>query len=131
MITLDPQSALPIYRQVADQIRRGIAAGRLRPGDPLPSVRELSAELVVNPNTIVRVYRDLAAEGLIEVRRAQGTYVAAGAAALAEAERRRLLSAMLAEVARDVRAFGVPAGEAVQLFERQLADEPEDRGMGT
>jgi GntR family transcriptional regulator len=125
--SIDPKSALPIHRQIAEQIRRGVAAGLLLPGDQLPSVRELAARLLVNPNTVAKVYRDLERDGLLETRRGQGTFVAADAAALAEGERRRLLTAQLRAVARDVRAFGLDEEAALDLFRRVLKDEQPGR----
>ncbi len=119
---VDPKAAVPIYRQIADQIRRRVAAGVLAPGDQLPSVRELAAQLLVNPNTVAKVYRDLEREGLLDARQGQGTYVSANAAAMADSERRRLVGAQLEEVARDVRAFGLSQEFAVKLFRQLLAD---------
>ena len=121
--SVDPKAALPIYRQIIDQIRRGVAAGLLEPGDQLPSVRELAARLLVNPNTVARVYRDLERDGLLETRRGQGTYISADAAAMAESERRRLIADQLREVARDVRAFGLSEEAALELFRDILTDE--------
>ena len=73
--TSDPR---PIYVQIMDEIRRGLVLGTLGPGDPLPSVRELAAELRLNPNTVAQAYRELEREGVACVRRGRGTYVAAG-----------------------------------------------------
>jgi len=120
---IDPKSALPIYRQITDQIHREIAAGRLAPGDQLPSVRELASQLLLNPNTVARVYRDLERDGVVEMRRGEGTYVSDNATSLKEAERRRLVSEALAAVARDVRAFGLSEEEAVRLLRQALARE--------
>lgn len=125
--SIDPKSAFPIHRQIAEQIRRGVAAGLLLPGDQLPSVRELAAHLLVNPNTVAKVYRDLEREGLLETRRGQGTFIAAGAAAMAEGERRRLLTDELRAVARDVHAFGLDDEAALDLFRRVLRDEKPGR----
>ncbi len=124
---VDPKAAVPIYRQITDQIRRRVAAGVLAPGDQLPSVRELAAQLLVNPNTVAKVYRDLEREGLLDARQGQGTYVSANAAAMADSERRRLVGAQLEEVARDVRAFGLSQEFAVKLFRQLLADGEVDR----
>jgi len=121
--SIDPKSALPIYRQIIAQIRRGVAAGLLAPGDQLPSVRELAARLLVNPNTVARVYRDLERDGLLETRRGQGTFISANAEALAESERRRLLAEQLEEVARDARAFGLSDEAALELFRASLANQ--------
>jgi GntR family transcriptional regulator len=119
---IDPKAATPIYRQITEQIRRRVAAGTLVPGDQLPSVRELAAGLLVNPNTVAKVYRDLEREGLLETRRGDGTYVSAGASAMAETERRRVVTAQLEEVARDVRAFGISEKDALGLFRQILGD---------
>jgi len=118
---IDPKSALPIYRQIIEQIRRSVAAGQLAPGDQLPSVRDLAAHLLVNPNTVARVYRDLERDGLLETRRGQGTYIAAGATGLIESERRRLIADQLEMVARDLRAFGISEEAAVQMLRETLS----------
>jgi len=120
---IDPKSALPIYRQITDGIRRSVAAGLIVPGERLPSVRDLAARLLVNPNTVAKVYRDLERDGLLHTRRGDGTYVSSEAAAMAEAERRRLLADQLRTVARDVRAFGLSQEAALDLFRDVLKDE--------
>src|SRR3954467_2939590 len=81
MILLDLSAAdnRPIYGQIADRVKFAVAAGVLRPGDLVPSVRELSKQLVVNPNTVARAYRDLQAVGLLEPVRGTGLQVAEGA----------------------------------------------------
>jgi GntR family transcriptional regulator len=124
---INEKSALPIYRQIIDQICRAVAAGQLAPGDRLPSVRELAARLLVNPNTVARVYRDLERDGLLETRRGQGTYVSAGASALAESERRRLIAEQLEATARDVHAFGMSEKAAVELFREILVNQKPSR----
>ena len=74
-ITIDASSGLPIYVQIVNQIKTGIAMGRLLPEDPLPSVRQLATELAVNPNTVARAYLDLEYEGIIYKRQGAGTFV--------------------------------------------------------
>jgi GntR family transcriptional regulator len=128
--SINAKSGLPIYRQITDQIHRAVAAGKLQPGDQLPSVRELAAQLLVNPNTVAKVYRDLERDGLLAARRGQGTYISPSASSLADLERFRLIAEQLAQTARDVRAFGVPPERAVELFRSILTDghaEKEDR----
>ncbi len=73
---IDPTSRAPIYRQLAKQIREAVARGRLKAEEKLPSVRELSRELVVNPNTIARVYTELEREGILNTRPGRGVFVA-------------------------------------------------------
>src|SRR3954470_3772462 len=79
LIELNPADERPIYSQIADRVKFAVAAGVLRPGELVPSVRELSKQLVVNPNTVARAYRDLQFEGLLEPVRGTGLQVAAGA----------------------------------------------------
>jgi len=74
---LDDAEGKPVYRQVADDIEREIATGVLRPGEPLPALRTLAAELRINPNTVQQAYKLLSLRGLVEVRRGQGTFVRA------------------------------------------------------
>jgi GntR family transcriptional regulator len=74
-IRVETSSGVPITRQIADQLRAQCASGLLNPGDRLPSVRELAGRLAVNQNTILKVYERLAMEGLLEMRRGDGTYI--------------------------------------------------------
>lgn len=77
VVTIDPRDKTPIYAQLERGLRAGIAAGRLRPGDQLPTVRQLAVELKINANTVARVYTDLERSGVIETRRGVGSFVAA------------------------------------------------------
>ncbi|MEN0110633.1 MAG: GntR family transcriptional regulator [Planctomycetota bacterium] len=72
----DPASRSPMYRQLMEQVREGVATGRLAPGERLPSVRQLSRELVVNPNTVARAYSELERDGVIHTRQGLGAFVA-------------------------------------------------------
>jgi GntR family transcriptional regulator len=76
---IDPRAAAPPSEQLADQVRFAVASERLRPGDRLPSVRALAAEIRINPNTVGRAWRELEREGVLEARRGDGMFVAAGA----------------------------------------------------
>ncbi len=78
LVNLDPRDERPLYIQIMDEVRRALVGGALRAEDPLPSVRELAAQLVVNPRTVLQAYRELEREGIVYVRRGQGTFVSAG-----------------------------------------------------
>jgi GntR family transcriptional regulator len=92
---VDPAGSEPIYRQIAQQVREGVARGRLKPHEQLPSSRELSRLLVVNPNTINHAYAELERSGVLYTRRGLGVFVAEPKAELAlPARRRRLLEAL-------------------------------------
>ncbi|MGD0111514.1 MAG: GntR family transcriptional regulator [Armatimonadota bacterium] len=119
--SIDPKSAVPIYLQIIGQIRRQVAAGLLAPGDQLPSVRDLASQLLINPNTAARVYRDLERDGLIETRRGQGTYISPTAAALAEPERARIVSERLKETIDEARGLGLSDGAILNLCQKTLA----------
>jgi len=127
-IRLDTRSAVPLSHQMAEQIRRAVAAGQAKPGDRLPSVRELAVSLLVNPNTVARVYRDLEIEGLLETRRGQGTYVAEAAQALAERERLRIVRARLGHAAEEARAFGLAPERVLEMLQQILRMPADDRG---
>ncbi len=81
----------PIYRQIVEQVKYILAAGRLKPGDELPGVRVLAQQLLINPNTVQRAYRELENEGLIYKRQGAGTFVSDGGSPLARREQRRIL----------------------------------------
>jgi GntR family transcriptional regulator len=125
---IDPRSAVPIYVQVMEQIRQRVAAGVLAPGDQLPSVRELASQLLINPNTAARIYRDLEREGLVEFRRGQGTFVSERAKALAERDRLRLLSKRLEDLVAQARTFGVSDDVLVDLLREILSRSPSRAG---
>ena len=76
MFLLNPQSKLPLYEQLVEQLRKQIVLGNAAPGSPLPSVRQLSVELGVNPNTIQKAYREMEQSGMIETIRGKGTFMA-------------------------------------------------------
>ncbi|MFZ5918640.1 MAG: GntR family transcriptional regulator [Chloroflexota bacterium] len=76
MVQIDTESRLPIYAQITEQIKAQIAAGQLKPGDQLPTIRQLATDLRINFNTVVRAYFELEREGLISTQRGRGTFVA-------------------------------------------------------
>lgn len=74
-VAINPSDPRPIYQQIMDEVRRALVLGTLEPEDPLPSIRQLASELRVNPNTVAQAYRELEREGIVYVRRGQGTFV--------------------------------------------------------
>lgn len=74
-MTIDPSSPIPIFRQIADLIRRSVAAGVYRPGEMIPSLRTLALELRVNPNTVQRAYEELERQGLVRARKGLGMFI--------------------------------------------------------
>lgn len=94
-IRVVPGSSAAIYRQIADQIRRGIASGQLAIGDPVPSVRALAKELVVNPNTVAKAYAELIRDGVLESQAGRGAFVAPRRDVYSRPERLRRLDEVL------------------------------------
>jgi DNA-binding transcriptional regulator YhcF (GntR family) len=119
-IAIDWKSAEPVYGQIADQVRERIAAGQLRPGDPLPPVRTLASDLGVNLNTVARAYRLLEEEGFVKIADRAGTLVAAPAPS-ADTESRERLREDLREVLARMRQAGVGPEEMRRLAEREIA----------
>ncbi len=117
---IDPRSPTPLYAQIAGRIRLAIAAGELRPAAALPSVRQLAAELRVNPATVVQAYRDLEAEGFVEIRHGAGTFVRELAPARRARERARQASALVRQLLAEARRVGVSLAELQAALEEEI-----------
>lgn len=128
-IRIEPSSGTPILRQIADQIRAQCASGRLKPGDQLPSVRELAGELAVNQNTILHVYERLAAEGLLERRQGAGTYVAERLPAGQLSAQRQLLQAEIRRLAEKAQTLGLTGGELRAMVEAASREAEKNERM--
>ena len=122
LVNLDPNDGRPLYLQIMDEVRRAIVVGTLRAEDPLPSVRELSAELVVNPRTVSQAYQELEREGVIYVRRGQGTFVSPTVRRSA-GERRNLARAVAKRALLDARRNGLDVEELVTMIQKLAAEE--------
>jgi len=117
---VDPTTRVPIYRQLMDQIRLAVARGRLKPGSRLPSVRVLSRELVVNPNTIARVYTELEREGVLNTRPGLGVFVAEPQADLSAATRRQRLAEIIDSFLTDAVHLGFSAEEVLAAVAKRI-----------
>ena len=124
-VALNIADPRPIYVQIMDEVRRSLVVGTLRAEDPLPSVRQLAADLRLNPNTVAMAYRELEREGVVYVRRGQGTFVAERAAG---ADERRALARAVAERALvDAHRHGLGVDELVDAVrEAARATDPAD-----
>jgi GntR family transcriptional regulator len=103
---IDLHSGVPVYRQLIDQVRSGIASGSLSDGDQLPTVRQLAVDLAINPNTVMRAYRELELGSLIETHQGTGTFIANKKVEKNSAERDRQLGQMAQEFAARAGAAG-------------------------
>ena len=115
VVAIDPRDKTPIYAQLERGLRAGIAAGRLRPGDQLPTVRQLAVELKINANTVARVYTDLERSGVIETRRGVGSFVTATAEkARPPKEHEKRLRAFVTRVLSEAGSQGFSVEEVVE-----------------
>ena len=121
---MNPASPEPIYRQIAEQLRRLVAAGQLRPGDGLPSVREVAAAHAINPMTVSRAYSQLEAEGVLERLRGKGMAVAARSGrGDGVAARMQRVEPVLREAARHCRELELPADRVLARLRQLLGEE--------
>src|SRR5580658_3138327 len=120
---LDLHSGVPVYRQVIDQVRGGIASGLLTAGDQLPTVRQLAVDLAINPNTVVRAYRELELGGLLETHQGTGTFISEQKMKRADAERGRQLAQIVGDCVSRAGAAGFTVDELIDEL-RGLASEP-------
>src|SRR5262249_58576599 len=118
-IHVRPDSPVPIYEQIAAQIIFGVAGGDPRPGDLVPSVRDLAQQLLVNPNTVARAYQDLERMGVLESRRGRGMEVTDGAPDLCAARRREIVRDRIRDALRAAAAGGLAAADVISLVEQE------------
>lgn len=114
-IRIEPSSAVPIYRQIMEQIREHVACGLLRAGEQMPSVRQVADALAVNQNTILKVYNELCREGVLRVERGSGTFVSEGFGG--ERQKARIVGEALEQAVAKGRRLGVGLDEMKQLLE--------------
>jgi GntR family transcriptional regulator len=117
-IHIQAQDGVPIYLQVMQQIKYLVASGRLEPGEELPSIRALAEQLLVNPNTIARAYRELEVAGVVEKRRTAGTYVAETGSPLARKERLKLLKERVDQLLVEAFQMGFEMDEVLKLVQQ-------------
>ena len=125
----NPALGVPIYLQLMEQVKHGIETGALRPGDQLPGIRPLAEELVMNPNTVAKAYRELEHEGVIELRHGAGAFVSAHAKGRKPAaDRVRAGQPVVAAAIGKLRERGLSDEEIRRLFEAELAGLPKTGG---
>jgi GntR family transcriptional regulator len=117
---IDPRSPTPLYAQIAGRLRVAIAAGELKPSDSLPSVRNLAGRLRVNPATVVQAYRDLEAEGFVEMRQGAGTFVREVVPEQRAGERTRQAVQLVRQLVAEAGRLGLTARELRQAIAQEL-----------
>jgi GntR family transcriptional regulator len=123
---LDLHTGVPVYRQLIDQVRAGVAAGALTAGNQLPTVRQVAVDLAINPNTVMRAYRELELSGLIETHQGTGTFIANKKIEKASAERERQLGQMVGDLAARAGAAGFTVEDLIDRL-RELLLHPVQR----
>jgi GntR family transcriptional regulator len=121
---LDLHSGVPVYRQIIDQVLGGIAAGTLTAGHQLPTVRQVAVDLSINPNTVVRAYRELEIRGVLETQQGTGTFISQQKVKHDEVERRRQLTQLVSEFVSRAGA----AGFTIEELQEQLHERSMDGG---
>ena len=119
----NPSSGVPIYVQLKEQIRHAIETGALSAGDQLPGIRGLAETLVINPNTVIKVYRDLEQEGVLEIRHGLGAFIASRRRSRSKTEELRDAQRQVHEFVETLKDQGLDEGEIRRLFEAELAGE--------
>jgi GntR family transcriptional regulator len=113
---LDQRSGVPVYRQIIDQVLGGIAAGKLRAGDQLPTVRQLAVDLAINPNTVVRAYRELEIREILATQQGTGTFLTDKKPPVDELERRRRIGQLCGELLSRAGAEGIALAEIIDYL---------------
>ena|SRR5271166_5580543 len=126
-LKLDLHSGVPVYRQIIDQVRGGVSAGTLAAGDQLPTVRQLAVDLAINPNTVLRAYRELELSGMLETHQGTGTFVAKKKPEKNNAERERQLTQMAGEFAARAGAAGFTLEDLLERLREMVPDRGQRR----
>jgi len=118
---------VPIYLQIANQVKYLVAAGRLAAGDEIPPIRVLAHQLLVNPNTVARAYLELERDGVVQKRHGSGTYISSTGSPLARKERLKILGERIDALVAEARHFEVAPAELLQLVkERSQSIQPKE-----
>ncbi len=114
-IEISPQDGVPIYRQIANQVKYLIASGRLKTNEELPPIRVLAEQLLITPNTVVKAYHELQSEGLVYKRRGAGTFVADTKSPLARREQKRILIGRADALLSEAKQLGFTFDEVLEM----------------
>jgi GntR family transcriptional regulator len=123
---LDPDSGVPVYRQIIDQVQAGLARGTLTRGDQLPTVRQVAVDLAINPNTVLRAYRELEIRGVLDTQQGTGTFIAERPKVDGAGERARKLDQLVTDVVARAGVGGFTLHELVEALQAHL-ETPEPK----
>jgi len=120
---LDLRSGVPVYRQIMDQVLAGIASGRLSSGDQLPTVRQLAVDLQINPNTVIRAYRELEIRGFLDTHQGSGTFIGTQRVEQDGEERQRKLDGIVSDLVARAGGEGFTAQQVLERLQDLLAEQ--------
>ena len=120
---LDLRSGVPVYRQIMDQVLAGIASGRLSSGDQLPTVRQLAVDLQINPNTVIRAYRELEIRGFLDTHQGSGTFIGTQRVEQDGEERQRKLDGIVSDLVARAGGEGFTAQQVLERLKELLAEQ--------
>ena len=118
---ISPHDGVPIYLQIVNQVKYLVASGRLEPGEELPPIRTLAEQLLVNPNTVARAYRELELAGVVIKRRTAGTYVSDNASPLARRQRLKIIAQRVDALLAEARQMNIDTDELLELIQQRDA----------
>ena len=124
---LDDRSGVPVYRQLIDQVMGGIAAGTLAAGHQLPTVRQVAVDLSINPNTVMRAYREMEIRGVLETQQGTGTFISHQKVKRDEVERQRQLNQLVTEFISRAGAAGFTIEELLEQIHERRDDSEKNR----
>ncbi len=113
---IDPASGVPFYRQIIDQIKYAIARGGLRPGDQLPTVRQLAVDLAINPNTVGKAYSQLEILGILQTQQGSGTFISPQKVEVSDLERQEKLDSLCRDFITSASSYGFTLNELIEAL---------------
>jgi GntR family transcriptional regulator len=120
MIKVETKSFIPIYEQIKKEIKNRISQGIFKANEPLPSIRELATELLINPNTVARAYRELEQEGFIYTRKGKGCYVSDNSSSLVKGDNLNLLAQLIDKTIEEAKKLNPDPEEIKKLFKKRI-----------
>ena len=119
-LKIDATNGVPLYLQIAKEVKHSIALGSLQIGEQLPSVREIALQITVNPNTVAKAYRELEAQGVVETRRGTGTFVSKKVVSISKEERNRTVAELIDRALDEAEHLRMSESELMRLFDDRV-----------
>jgi GntR family transcriptional regulator len=123
-ILIDTKSGVPLFRQIIEQVKYAISRGDLKTGDRLPTVRQLAVDLSINPNTVIRAYRELEIAGVLETHQGSGTFVGTQRPEIDRIEKQRMLDQILTELLARASSYGFKLEEILDGLRERKEESP-------